>query len=528
MSFNVSSNEAELSLRLYYSTNMLSLPPVVSAALLVLALTFIGFRPKKSKYPLANPPHRFQLRLFKQLDFMKNGVGIFGEAQRKFPGKPFRIINELGEALILPPSAINLMRNEEGLSFGEAVNRDFHAHIPGFQPFGFIAHHGQIVQVVAKKHLNKYLATITQPLSAEASYAVDLIFGNSSEWKEVRIRDPLLDLVARLSSRVFLGAELCRDENWLKITKEYTINSFQAAVKMTIVPYPLRFIWRLFSKDCAVVARDFNKAVDIITPVIEQRRKLKEEARLKGEKVPSYNDAIEWAEMETQCHPYDPASFQLALSFAAIHTTTDLVSQTMMLLALHSEVLVPLRKEIVDVLQVEGWTKSALFKMRLLDSTIKEAQRIKPNTYTALRRIALKDITLSDNTFIRKGERCMVDATGMLDPKLHPEPEKFDIYRFLRLREQPEFANKAQLVATSPEHLIFGHGMHACPGRFFAANEVKIALIHLILKYEWKLLPGITSIKPVIMGVNLRVDPDSRLLYRRRKEEVNLESLGFE
>lgn len=45
------------------------------------------------------------------------------------------------------------------------------------------------------------------------------------------------------------------------------------------------------------------------------------------------------------------------------------------------------------------------------------------------------------------------------------------------------------LVTTSPDHLALGHGEHACPGRFFAAIEIKILLCHLLLKYEWELSP---------------------------------------
>lgn len=48
---------------------------------------------------------------------------------------------------------------------------------------------------------------------------------------EVKIHEKLLDMVARLSSRVFLGAHVCRDQAWLKITQTYTIHQF-AAVTM--------------------------------------------------------------------------------------------------------------------------------------------------------------------------------------------------------------------------------------------------------------------------------------------------------
>lgn len=44
----------------------------------------------------------------------------------------------------------------------------------------------------------------------------------------------------------------------------------------------------------------------------------------------------------------------------------------------------------------------------------------------------------------------------MGDPELHKEPEKWDPYRFLRMREQAETETEALLVTTSPNHLAFG------------------------------------------------------------------------
>lgn len=143
-----------------------------------------------------------------------------------------------------------------------------------------------------------------------------------------------------------------------------------------------------------------------------------------------------------------------------------------------------------------------------------------------MRRLASKDLRLHDGGIIRKGERIFVDASVMLSPEVHSNPEKYDIYRFFRMREEPGLANKAQLVSTSPDHLAFGHGLHACPGSFFAANEIKLALCHLLLKYDWKLAPG-TSVKPICRGLMLAVNPESKLLLRRRKEEIDLESLEF-
>lgn len=141
-----------------------------------------------------------------------------------------------------------------------------------------------------------------------------------------------------------------------------------------------------------------------------------------------------------------------------------------------------------------------------------------------MRRLATKDIQLSEDVFIHKGERTVVDAYSLTDPNVHENPEVFDIHRFKNMRDIPGKENKAQLVSTSSDHPVFGHGLYACPGRFFAANEIKIALCHLLLKYDWKLASG-SSVEPLIVGAGLVLDPTAKVLFRRREEEINLETL---
>ncbi|KAL6406725.1 p450 monooxygenase [Ilyonectria robusta] len=67
----------------------------------------------------------------------------------------------------------------------------------------------------------------------------------------------------------------------------------------------------------------------------------------------------------------------------------------------------------------------------------------------------------------------------------------------------------------------FGHGMHSCPGRFFASNEAKVALCHLLMKYDFKLAPGE---KPKVsqFGFTFEADAAVKVLIRRRKEEIEL------
>jgi cytochrome P450 len=54
----------------------------------------------------------------------------------------------------------------------------------------------------------------------------------------------------------------------------------------------------------------------------------------------------------------------------------------------------------------------------------------------------------------------------------------------MRRSGEPGKENTLLLVSMIPEYIGFGYGIHACPGRFFAANEVKIALIFMLLNYD--------------------------------------------
>lgn len=76
------------------------------------------------------------------------------------------------------------------------------------------------------------------------------------------------------------------------------------------------------------------------------------------------------------------------------------------------------------------------------------------------------------------------------NPSVYHEPDKFDAWRYFRARRDKPSEAKAQLTTPTVDHLGFGLGQHACPGRFLAANEIKTALCHMLLKYEWRFPPG--------------------------------------
>lgn len=137
--------------------------------------------------------------------------------------------------------------------------------------------------------------------------------------------------------------------------------------------------------------------------------------------------------------------------------------------------------------------------------------------------MALKDTAMPDGQILPRGSKIMVDSTDLWNPAVYPDPQKFDGYRFLRKREAGD--NTSQFVQSGPDYHVFGGGRFICPGRFFANNELKFTLAHILLKYDIRLVPGCDP-KPIVNNYYAMVDPTVQLEVRRRTDGAAAEVLG--
>ncbi|KAJ5363930.1 cytochrome P450 [Penicillium cataractarum] len=141
--------------------------------------------------------------------------------------------------------------------------------------------------------------------------------------------------------------------------------------------------------------------------------------------------------------------------FGAIHTTTQVLVHCLFELATRSEYVDPLRHEVQQAFEYHGgWKKDGLESMLKLDSFIKECQRFYP-----------------------------LDSV-LFDEKFYPHAHEFDGYQFYRLGQQTGKPQDFRFVATNTKYLQFGDGRHTCPGRYMAADEIRLMLGHILLHYE--------------------------------------------
>lgn len=142
-----------------------------------------------------------------------------------------------------------------------------------------------------------------------------------------------------------------------------------------------------------------------------------------------------------------------------------------------------MREEVDQIVAEDGWTKSAMQRMRKVDSFLKECQRmfglgpggsitlvapwctcLTPTSLypVSMSRLALQDYTFSDGTFVPKGGMVSVAARAIhTDNEYYENGEIFDPWRFANMREEEGEGIKHQLVSTGVEYVPFGHGRHA-------------------------------------------------------------------
>jgi len=181
----------------------------------------------------------------------------------------------------------------------------------------------------------------------------------------------------------------------------------------------------------------------------------------------------------------------MATNFAAIHTST--FTATQILFDLYSsprnnEYVSEIREEITQVLSQNNgkWSKATLAKLVKTDSAIRESLRISVFLSHGMDRLVVSKtgITLPSGVHAPYGSRLGTSSCSVhYDDEVYPSSRTYEAFRFCR-----EDGKAASIVTTSDKFLNFGHGRHACPGRFFAALEMKLLLVYVVMNYDVRVI----------------------------------------
>ncbi|XP_069676200.1 cytochrome P450 9e2-like [Periplaneta americana] len=187
---------------------------------------------------------------------------------------------------------------------------------------------------------------------------------------------------------------------------------------------------------------------------------------------------------KTQLDDEDITAQAVIFFLAGFDTTSTLLCFTTHQLAVHPDVQTRLQKEIDDTLkECDGkLTYEALFGMKYLDMVVSETLRLY-SPAAAVDRLCVRKYTLKTDPPIelKPGDNLFIPIFGLhRDPKYYPDPERFDPERF-----SDENKHKINPMA----YLPFGVGPRICIGNRFALMEAKLAVVHLLARYNVKVVP---------------------------------------
>ncbi|KAK8013412.1 hypothetical protein PG991_009005 [Apiospora marii] len=344
------------------------------------------------------------------------------------------------------------------------------------------------------------------------------------DWTPVTLFPTLLGISALLIERTWVGLPLSREEPWIKATTSYMTDVAKAAGAIRAWPKSLRPMIAPFLTEVQSLKANRSDVIRMIKPMIQEHFRALENGGKETSEKPAGGELFSWltARYKGGATAESVARDELMATFSSLYTVTATFSQALFDLASKPDYMDPLREELEQVLSADPnlTQKTSLLKLKKMDSFIKESQRMNPLGLTTMMRVVMdpKGLKLSTGHTIPYGETVSGPNHAVnFNPVTYPNPHEFDGFRFSRLREIPGNETKYQLISTSTEHINFGHGINACPGRFFASTEIKIMLSYLIQKYDIKLKPGTKRPANVYTGTVVLPDMEAQILFKTRK-----------
>ncbi|KAH9939336.1 cytochrome P450 [Epithele typhae] len=447
--------------------------------------------------------------------YLRDGETMLREGYQKYYGTVFKIAMLDGWIVVFTgPKLIDELRKspDEDLSAVEGTAEILqlrHTLGPTFDDQFHVA--------VVRDKLTRNLGALYPDVLDEVNTAWEELVPPTDDWTEVCAFPIVQQIIARVGNRVMVGLPICHDKVFLDVSINFTNEIFISSFIINLFPEILK---PLVGSMLPLVSKSRSKLRPIVIPLLQERQRMMELHGDSWEDKP--RDMLQWLleEAASKGTPFENVVEKVLLvNFGAIHTSSGTFTHALYNLAAYSEYLEPLREEVETIIAAEGWNKASLAKMRKLDSFFKESMRLADGSLMNIFRKAVRDVTLSDGTRIPKGT--LVAAASVIahtDDAHYTNPHTFDPFRFARMRDAgADEALKHQLVNTSVDFITFGHGRHACPGRFFAANEIKTMMAYLVLHYDVKFADEGKRPDNIRFGHADLPSHSAKVLFRKRR-----------
>ncbi|KAJ6567199.1 cytochrome P450 [Mycena vulgaris] len=423
---------------------------------------------------------------------------LIQEGYEKYPDSMFRVPgvdrwNVMVSGRTLMEEVANAPESE--LSFYKSINEFLQTGYTMGWGIEKDPYHAGVVRTSMTRNLGTLFPEVRDEIVAAFD---DLLPLHGKGWMTVPAFDTMMQIVCRTSNRT-----LCRDPDFIQLNVEYAMDVIIAGQLINMLPT----IGPLLSPR----ERILHRASKHLTPVVAERFAM--EAELGEKHADRPNDLITWLMDSAQGEERTVPALVQRVLFTFTHVLYDL--------AAYPHHVQGLRDEVESVVQKEGWTRVSLSKMHKVDSFLSESQRFHGiGTLSLGRKVVKRDgFTFSNGVTLPYGTYLHSPMWSVHhNPAIYPEPEVFDGFRFSALRTGEEGSAQFQVITTSLDYLPFGHGRHACPGRFFAAMELKAMLAHLVVNYDVKFVDDGPRPANQYMASACLPDSSAKVMIRKREE----------
>ncbi|KAI1778805.1 putative cytochrome P450 monooxygenase [Hypoxylon cercidicola] len=450
----------------------------------------------------------------------------------KQTGKPFVMKWWAIDYVFLPPKYLRDLKraSTQSLSFFENISEAFSLDAS----VGHLYRSELMINVV-KRGINTRLPKLIPLLNEECDYSFMKEIGSPTDWKQYSAATLFGDIMHRTTSRVLIGSELCRDETYLNSSKTLANSIFVNGLIMTMLP--LGHFRRVACYLLSVFHRiNIRRAMRVILPVVEQRFNEFQTQLDSAKDGEERLDAIEWSLdlSRGDINEHNPQWIALSLLhnlWAGSAAPGGLVTQMVFQVLLEPQYLEPLRTEAENAFRAHGYTDIALSSMILMDSFIRELNRLHPTGAITCARTVMDPLGFQfhDGLMLPQGSRIAIPALAIqTDAQNFQDPLTFDGFRFARLNATTEEEgsedgeHKWGASTLSETNLAFGFGKHACIGRFYAVRKAKLIFSKLIMEYDLK-WEGV-NLRPASLSVNGQFAPNQSQKIFLKKREVNVKS----
>lgn len=443
-------------------------------------------------------------------------------------------IIDLGSAVIVPPSEVPwyLDQPETELSIHDHHMDAFQLNWTLTDP-RIVADAKPIHHSLISTKLTREINNLLPSMADEITGGIDDAWGTDAEnSRELCPMDDMPAIISRVVNRAFVGTPTCYNKTLNANGIGFAQGLGFAAIVVRCMPQMLHPILApLLTLPTRIATWRFFGA---LRPEVNRRL---DEIRADPKAATKYNDFLQWT-IDAAIKSGDPYMMKadtimgrvLFLNFVSIHTSTFAITHVLFDLASNSpDYIEELRAEIAATLEAHGgeWNKKTLGDMPKLDSVFAESQRLNPvATMASPKPVSNPNgVTMPSGLHLRYGTYMATLSYPILhDPTLYPDPETFHPFRFAERAEEAEKQGlkieKASQAWTSvtKTYTAFGMGKHACPGRFFASNTLKITLAYVLMNYDLEKLPE----RPAnfTFGFGLLPPFKGKIRFKRRKESV--------